>query len=93
MASRSHSAACIVNLEREVSEALAEPVEEAAEAVRKAPVKNVDETGWKKSGWLWVAATATLAVFAISTRGAKGFRDLIGEKLLGIFTSPYTSVM
>ena len=77
----------IKNLEEEVSEALAEPVEEAAEVVRAAPVKNVDETGWKVSGWLWVAATPLLAVFAIGNRGKQGFQTLIGEKLLGVFTS------
>jgi len=77
----------IKNLEHEMSEALAESVEEAAEVVRAAPAKNVDETGWKKSGWLWVAGTARLAFFAIGNRGKQGFRDLIGQKVLGVFTS------
>jgi transposase len=80
----------ISNLEQEAADALEEPYEEAAAEVRKDRPKNVDETGWKEQGrkrWLWVAATATVAFFVISTRGAVGLTALLGEKLLGIFTT------
>lgn len=80
----------ISNLEQEAADALEEPYEQAAEEARKDQPKNLDETGWKQQGrkrWLWVAATATVAFFVISTRGAKGLTALLGEKLLGIFTT------
>ena len=47
----------IVRLERRMSAALAPAHAEALEAIRRAPVKHVDETGWKRAGgWLWLAA-------------------------------------
>lgn len=77
-------------LEREVSDALAEAHEEVGEAVREASRKNVDETSWKKAGkkqWLWVAATTTLAFFVIhERRGRDGFAALLG-KVKGMITT------
>jgi transposase len=55
-------------VEQEVSEAIKPAYQEAQQAMQEAPVKNVDETGWKQSGrkrWLWVAATANVVVFMI----------------------------
>lgn len=49
----------VANLEQEMSAALAPAHQEAVAALRQAPVKHVDETGWKQAGrkrWLWVAA-------------------------------------
>jgi transposase len=46
----------ISTLEAEASDALASPYQEAQAAVRQAPVKNTDETGWSEKGqrrWLW----------------------------------------
>jgi hypothetical protein len=40
----------ISHLEGQMSAALAVPHAEVLEAVRAAPVKNVDETGWKQAG-------------------------------------------
>ena len=80
----------ISNMERETNDALEPPYAEAAEAVRAASVKNVDETSWKQNGekrWLWVAATPMLALFAVGNRGAKGLCALLGEKLFGILVS------
>ena len=81
----------VSNLEAETGEALASPYQEAAEAVQAAPVKNLDETGWKQCGkrrWLWTAATAVVAFFSIhQLRGEEGLLKLLGGKLLGIFTS------
>lgn len=60
----------------QLGEALAPAHQEIAEAVRPAPAKNVDETGWKQAGkkrWLWAAVTPTAALFVIRLRrGAEG---------------------
>jgi transposase len=78
----------ISKLEAETSAALETPHAEALEAVRAAPVKNVDETGWAKHGWLWLAATASIAVFAIhAKRGKAGFQNLLGQVVTGIVCS------
>jgi transposase len=81
----------VSNLEAETSEALVPAYQEAAEVVQAAPVKNLDETGWKQCGkrrWLWTAATAAVAFFSIhKLRGEEGLLKLLGGKILGIFTS------
>ncbi len=81
----------VANLEREMSAALARPHEEARQAVEQAPVKNVDETGWKEAGrkrWLWVAATTTVVVFLIHhLRNAVALAALLGESVRGILCS------
>jgi transposase len=49
-----------------VSEALAAPVAQAAEAARAQPVAHLDETGWRmgrRRAWLWVMATALATIF------------------------------
>jgi hypothetical protein len=54
-----------------VSEALEAPVEEAKEYIKKQPCVNADETGHKQQGnkmWMWLAATALVAVFILVTR-------------------------
>lgn len=80
----------VSHLEAEVSGSLAQAHAEVGEAVREAPRKNVDETGWKLAGkkqWLWTAATTLLAFFVIhKSRGKEGFFALIG-KIRGIFTT------
>ena len=75
----------VSNREREMTQALAEPYREAKAAVRKAPAKNVDETGWKGAGrYLWVAATRRLAVFHLDPcRNRDAMRTLLGEKVRG----------
>jgi transposase len=78
----------IANLEQEVSAALAPAYREAVEAVRRAPVKYVDETGWTQAGrkrWMWAAATNTVAVFLIDAfRNVAALRKLLGAALSGI---------
>ena len=78
-------------LEQQMSEALAHAHEHALEAVRDAPVKHVDETGWKQAGarrWLWVAATQTVAAFLIhSRRNLAALTLLLGESIRGILVS------
>jgi transposase len=81
----------IANLEQEMSAALAPAHHEAIEAVRQAPVKYVDETGWKQAGrkrWLWAATTNTVAVFIIDVfRNVTALRKLLGATLSGILCS------
>jgi transposase len=81
----------IANLEQEMSAALAPAHQEAIEAVRQAPVKCVDETGWKQAGrkrWLWAAATTTVTVFIIDVfRNVTALRKLLGPTLRGILCS------
>lgn len=75
-------------LEEQTSAALAPAHAEAREAVRQAPVKNVDETSWKRAGklcWLWLAATAQVACFVIhARRNAAALKALLGEVIQGI---------
>lgn len=80
----------VAKLEQEMSAALEEQHTCALAAVRCAPVKNVDETGWAQGGklcWLWTAATLTVVVFQIhSKRGKEGLKALLGE-IIGIICS------
>jgi transposase len=81
----------VAAVEQEVSAALAPAHAEAARAVRQAPAKNADETGWKQAGklcWLWTAVTAGAAFFLIhARRSAAGLTALLGETVDGIVTS------
>jgi transposase len=80
----------VSNLEQQMSAALASAHAAAVAAVQAAPVKHVDETGWKKQGqkcWLWVPATAQLSVFVLhARRGLAGLAMLLGE-VQGIIVS------
>src|SRR5262245_20903093 len=81
----------VVNLEQEVSAALAAPHQEAVAAVQAAAVKHADETGWKLRGrlcWLWGAATSTVAAFVIhARRSAAGLAAVLGATIQGILCS------
>ena len=81
----------VAKLEQEMSAALTPAHQEALAAVQVAPVKHLDETGWKKAGhkrWLWVAATATVVVFLIHRlRNAAVVLLLLGQTLRGILCS------
>lgn len=80
----------VSNYEARTSDALAEAHAGAWAAARRAPVRHVDETGWKLAGrarWLWTAVipaaptatTRSLACFAV--RGGRNWAALCG--LLG----------
>lgn len=81
----------VSNLEAEMSAALLPAYVQAQEAVRDAPVKHVDETGWKQAGkkrWLWLATTTSVACYLIHTgRGAAAFLALLANQIKGIFIS------
>jgi transposase len=77
----------VTNLEQEMSTALVPAHAEAVAAVREAPVKYADETGWKETGrmcWLWLAATSKVAAYLIhASRGIAGLTDLLGDTIGG----------
>ena len=81
----------VSNLGQELSKALAVPYAEALEAVSRAAVKNVNETGWKKGGrpaWAWGMASFQHAVFQIGfNRGKPALQALLGGKPRGIYGS------
>ena len=81
----------ITTLEAHTSAALSGAYDEAQATVRNAPVKNTDETGWSEKGqkrWLWMAATATTALFVIHLRrNFAGLQALLGETITGIVGS------
>jgi transposase len=81
----------VANLEQEVSAALAAPHREAVAAVQAAAVKHADETSWKRRGrlcWLWGAAAAGVAAFAIhARRSGLGLAALLGVTIQGILCS------
>ena len=90
------SVGSVVNLEGQMAEALAPAVHEAGEYVKAADRVHADETGWvegRREGrgqraWLWLVATALVAVFHIArSRGAKVARALLGEDFAGILGS------
>ena len=70
---------------------MAVPYAEALKAVRRAAVKHVDETGWKKGGrpaWAWGIASFRHAVFQIGfNRGKPALQALLGGKPRGIYGS------
>lgn len=78
----------VAAVEQEASAALAPAHAEVAAHVQAAPVKNVDETGWKRSGrpcWLWAAVTAGAAYFVLhARRGGAGLAALLGEAVTGL---------
>lgn len=80
----------VVAREREVGEALAGPYEEVVGAVRRARVKHVDETGWRRAArWLFAAAAvggggAGASAFALAlARTYGGLKQLLGERIGG----------
>lgn len=85
------SLGAVVNLEQEMSAALAAPHQEALAAVQAAEVKHADETSWKQRGklcWLWTAATAGVVAFVIhGKRSALGLTALLGLEIQGILCS------
>jgi len=79
----------VSNIEREMTGALAGAYGEIQKQVQIAPVKNVDETGWKRAGkWLWAAVTPVAALFRIDRgRNWHALQSLLGSKVQGIVTS------
>lgn len=78
-------------VQRQVSHALAVPVETAHEFVRQQSVNHVDETGWREKGklnWLWVNATPHVTAFRIAAkRDSATARKIIGSAKTSIITT------
>lgn len=72
-------------IERSVSQALAQPYDEAWDAVRAADVRHLDETGWREKNrrsWLWAATSARATAFRIAaTRGRNVVTECFGDAL------------
>jgi transposase len=79
----------VSNREAEMSEALKAPYAAVRARVRAAPVKHVDETGWRRAArWLWVAATPDAALFRLDRgRDWNAARNLLGELVRGVVCS------
>lgn len=77
--------------ERRVSQALEQPVAEAAAFVRGQPSANVDETGWyerHENCWLWTVATPQLTLFRImDSRSQDSSKLLLGKDFAGVVGS------
>ena len=77
--------------EQETAVALAEPYRQAEQAVRAAPVKHADETGWALAGklcWLWLAVTKQTAFFKVCAgRGRAALQELLGQDGHGFLCS------
>ncbi len=92
------SLGAVIDSQREMSEALAEPYVEIVEHAQAAPIKNADETSWiegkgkKAKVWLWTLVTASAIIFMIQrTRATNGALKLllngrtpIGELVFGV---------
>ena len=78
-------------IERQVSEALSNPVDEAARYVQEQDAANMDETGWRearKRAWLWVIVTARIMVFRIRfSRATAVAKEILGDCFTGVLTS------
>ncbi|WP_095991971.1 IS66 family transposase [Cystobacter fuscus] len=86
------SLGAIGNREKEMSAALSGPVAQAEQYVRDQDAAHLDETGWyegkvqghHRRAWLWLAATALVAVFRISSsHGGEVAKALLGEDFAG----------
>jgi transposase len=78
----------VCNVERQVSQALAAPVEEARGFVRQQLVVHADETSWHEANsraWLWTTASAMVSVFLIAkSRGAAVAKQILGADFGGV---------
>jgi transposase len=74
--------------QRQVSAALAGPVQTAQGYVQRQPVNHVDETSWyqqDKLHWLWLAATEAVTVFRLlAGRGSAQAKQVISKSARGI---------
>ena len=77
--------------EARLSAALEHLVDEAQNYVQQQAQINTDETSWAKNNkrqWLWTASTELVTIFlVVATRGADGFKQLMGTEFDGIIGS------
>lgn len=72
----------------EVSQAVAQPVQQLQEQLPREAVLNVDETGWRTNGakrWIWGLVAQQFVFYVVaSTRGAEVLVSLLGAIFRGI---------
>jgi transposase len=72
----------------EVSQAVAEPVNDLQKQLPQQAVLNVDETGWRSNGekrWMWALVAQPFVFYVVSaTRGAEVLVGLLGAVFRGI---------
>jgi transposase len=72
----------------EVSQAVAQPVQQLQEQLPHQAVLNVDETGWRTNGdkrWIWALVAQQFVFYVVaSTRGAEVLVSLLGTVFRGI---------
>jgi len=72
----------------EVSQAVAQPVQQLQEQLPREAVLNVDETGWRTNGdkrWIWALIAQQFVFYVVaSTRGAEVLVTLLGAVFRGI---------
>jgi hypothetical protein len=75
----------------EVSQAVAQPVQQLQEQLPREAVLNVDETGWRTNGdkrWIWALVAQQFVFYVVaSTRGAEVLVSLLGAVYRGILCS------
>ena len=75
----------------ETSQAVAAPCQELEQQLKKEPVLNVDETGWRTNGdkrFLWAFVAARYVVYTVAaTRGSTVLIRLLGAVFHGILCS------
>ncbi len=85
------SVGALAHLEQATSTALEPVVDEVAQAVRQAPVANLDETGWWQGStraWLWTMVTEALTLFRLDpSRSTAVAQGLLGPDWRGIVGS------
>jgi transposase len=83
------AASTVVNHQKIISQALADPVAELQPYIQGQPTCNMDETGWRQAGqlrrsWLWTVVTRNATLFRIApSRGSQVARELLGENYAG----------
>ena len=75
----------------EVSQAVAQPVQQLQAQLPREAVLNVDETGWRTNGdkrWIWALVAQQFVFYVVaSTRGAEVLVSLLGAVFRGILCS------
>jgi transposase len=75
----------------EVSQAVAQPVQQLQKQLPREAVLNVDETGWRTNGdkrWIWALVAQQFVFYVVaSTRGAEVLVSLLGAVYRGILCS------
>jgi transposase len=87
----SMSTGSVSAIQRHVSEAIAEPVEEARRFASRQVAQHVDETGWRERGrlkWLWVNATSDVTAFVVlDARSTEAAKRVISPEADGVVTT------